>query len=1135
MADRRARRDHRAGDGARLEPDPHGFDWGPSLPPSVEPTAYSPTDTTWKAGEVESRPLTGAPDQEPGLDVAGSTYLGPANLASAADPNGTVPLLVSLHFSNADQLYQLLSGLSDPGSPEYHHYLSHAEFDSEFGGDQGVYSSLVAYFQSFGVTHLTTHPERISLTFQATIPQVESAFHTGLGDFRSATGQPYFAPLSTPELPSVFAPYLAEVQGFSNYSEYLTHAESTLVTQPAFPSVAPTQPRTSLSPASSGLTVSPGGSLNPFTPTTVSGRTFDKPVTLSNSTSCSAHYCGQMMEGPDLQVAYNETGLFSTFGYPVNATVVAMLWSDTICTRNTSTCNTGGYYNGYCSSLTTGSYAWDFFMPDVTAYWNYTLPSGEPMPHAVSMPVSGSGSYAYPSGSQGYTSACDSGGAEGENTLDVAMEGSLAPGANVLQVFSQGSTTAALTTEFSDILGPTSSEFSTTGGFDTPADRGDLNNTSVIANSWGSSSSLGTSTAWVDDLKEAQTLGITILASSGDGGTNALEAPAENSYNTYGAVAVGGTTLVLNTTTLHRTPAHVASMASPYDGVGGGEIVWYEPSGSAHGFSSALGSIGGVTSSSTNYAPTWQNGSADAYHVITGIRSSGYGRGEPDLSAIANDTPIDIDMGWFSFNVTCLVSTSCTQISHVSSSSVEHNWTYFVGTSISDQVAGGEIAVIDHVLRRSGQPPLGFLNPLAYSEGQLQDSSDLSLDSFYDVTVYHNAESSSTYGAFTGWDADTGWGTIDAGNITQNVLHYAIQISETGLSSGSMWSVTVTPEVGDANCTVSGSACTNSLTRSSSAGTLLFNGTYGRYTYSVNGPSSLVADPSSGTVSLRGENVTIAITFVPAPPTGLTATAVSATVANLTWSNPSTSLTNTYLYGYDGESCSGSPFYDFHDSSAVTSFQWTALFPSTTYSWEVTAVSAFGESARSSCANATTYSVPSAPTGLTATAASAKSVNLAWSNPSGSLTNTYLYGYNGASCSGSPFYDFHDSSAVTSFQWTSLSPSTTYSWEVTAVSIYGESPKSHCANATTDGVTSAPTGLSASAGSATAVNLTWSNPSGYSDKHFPLRLRWGNVLRLSLLWLPCRLCRHELPVDLALAIHDVQLGSHRGLELRRER
>ncbi len=259
-----------------------------------------------------------------------------------------------------------------------------------------------------------------------------------------------------------------------------------------------------------------------------------------------------MMEGADLQVAYNETGLFAKYGYPVNATVAAMLWTDPVCTANTSSCQSDGLYNSFCGTLTPGQNAWDFFMPDVTSYWNYTLPSGEPMPRAVSLPVSGY-NYAYPTGSQGLSASCDDAEAEGENTLDVVMEGSMLPGANIFQVFGGSATTTELTTELADIISPTTSLFSATGGSDTAANIADLSNVSVIANSWGSSGSLGS--AWSGEWEEAQTLGITILASSGDSATNSLESPAENAYNDFGTVAVGGTTLVVNPSTLVRTPA----------------------------------------------------------------------------------------------------------------------------------------------------------------------------------------------------------------------------------------------------------------------------------------------------------------------------------------------------------------------------------------------------------------------------------------------------------------------------------------------------------------------------------------------------------------------------------------------------
>ncbi len=823
-------------------------------PVTGESPFLSPARLT--VAELRAAPTVPVLDQESGLNLGDGTYIGPADLVSAVDPLGTTAILVSLAPSNGSALEALLQELSNPASPGYRHYLTHAEFNAEFGSSPAVYESLVSYLRTFNVTLLTTHPDRLMIGFQATPPQISSIFHTYLGAFLTPAGDPYFAPLSTPELPSILSPDINEVQGLSNYSEYLNHPDSTVVTEKLLSSAAGAV----ASQSRLDTADSPGGGLDPFPSTTVGGLTYDEPVHLGTAGSnCETSTCGQMMEGADLQVAYNESGLFAKYGYPVNATVAAMLWTDPVCTSNTSTCKSNGFYNTFCGTLTPGQDAWDFFMPDVTSYWNYTLPNGEPMPRAVSLPVTGY-SYSYPAGSEGLSASCDDAEAEGENTLDVAMEGSMLPGANIFQVFGGSATTAELTTELSDILSPTTSLFSATGGFDTAANIADLSNVSVIANSWGGSGSLGST--WTNEWKEAQTLGITIVASSGDAGTSSLESPAENAYNAYGTVAVGGTTLVVNATTLLRTPAALFSNSAPYDGTGGGEIVWYEPAGTVAGFSSTYGSIGGVTTATTNYAPIWQNSSADAHGIIKRILSAD-GRGEPDIAAIANDTIVDVNIGYFSANITCLVSSSCTRISAVGGATViEHGWTYFIGTSISDQVEGGLITMTDYALHRVGEGRVGFIDPATYSAGQLEVAGDLTLHSFYPITLYHNAESSTTFGAFSNgsWDAADGWGSIDSGNFTQNTLTYPVTFSETGLPTSTSWSVTLTPTVGDAGCTVTGSMCADSVTSSSSTSVISFGEPYGTYEFVINAVGYSPVPPS-GSVSVDGAASPVAIHF----------------------------------------------------------------------------------------------------------------------------------------------------------------------------------------------------------------------------------------------------------------------------------
>ena len=325
---------------------------GSSTPVPVAEKSPPPSPGRLTVAELRAAPAVAAPDQEPGLHLGDGTYLGPANLVSAVDSHGTTAILVSLAPSNVSALDSLLQELSNPASPGYHQYLTHAEFNAEFGSSPAVYEAIVNYLRSFNVTLLVTHPDRMTVSFQATSRQIASIFHTALGAFLTPSGHPYFAPLSTPELPSILSPYIVEVQGLSNYSEYLNHPDSIAITEKLLSTAAGA---VAAVPKSDGPD-SPGGGLNPFSSTTVDGLTYDEPVHLGSAGSdCATSTCGQMMEGADLQVAYNESGLFAKYGYPVNATVAAMLWTDPVCTSNISTCQSDGFYNTFCGTLTHGA------------------------------------------------------------------------------------------------------------------------------------------------------------------------------------------------------------------------------------------------------------------------------------------------------------------------------------------------------------------------------------------------------------------------------------------------------------------------------------------------------------------------------------------------------------------------------------------------------------------------------------------------------------------------------------------------------------------------------------------------------------------------------------------------------------
>ena len=186
----------------------------------------------------------------------------------------------------------------------------------------------------------------------------------------------------------------------------------------------------------------------------------------------------------------------------------------------------------------------------------------------------------------------------------------------------------------------------------------------------------------------------------------------------------------------------------------------------------------------------------------------------------------------------------------------------------------------------------------------------------------------------------------------------------------------------------------------------------------------------------------------PAAPTGLSVVAASASQLNLSWTNPSGALTDSYVNQYSGSSCAGTPTA-VNVGSVVSSYAINDLSAGTTYSYRVAAANSVGEGTFSACASGTTdEGPPSAPTNLSATPASSSSIDLRWTNPSGVVSDDHVITYSGPGCTGSSVIS-DLGSVEDSYTSTGLSSSTTYSYEVEASNSAGTGPASDCASATT--------------------------------------------------------------------------------------
>jgi Fibronectin type III domain len=219
-------------------------------------------------------------------------------------------------------------------------------------------------------------------------------------------------------------------------------------------------------------------------------------------------------------------------------------------------------------------------------------------------------------------------------------------------------------------------------------------------------------------------------------------------------------------------------------------------------------------------------------------------------------------------------------------------------------------------------------------------------------------------------------------------------------------------------------------------------------TYVVSGltPSTVycfgVAVANASGESSVSASITKTTSPVPNAPTGLTAAAAGATYIVWEWANPTNSvLTDSYLFYKQSGSCT-SGVTEVNIGSVATYYNLTGLTGGDEYCAYVEAASGASVSAGSS--HQLEYTLPSAPTHLSGTSAIG-AVNLTWTNPSGTLTNTYVFYalYSGSTCG--TYTEIVVGASVSTYYVSGLNllpPDNTYCFYVEAVNSAGSSPAS---------------------------------------------------------------------------------------------
>ena len=260
------------------------------------------------------------------------------------------------------------------------------------------------------------------------------------------------------------------------------------------------------------------------------------------------------------------------------------------------------------------------------------------------------------------------------------------------------------------------------------------------------------------------------------------------------------------------------------------------------------------------------------------------------------------------------------------------------------------------------------------------------------------------------------------------------------------------------------------------------------YNHEAKSTYTVVVKADDGNGGTDTVTVTIAVTDVdeppgrPAAPT-VSATAGSTTSLDVTWTAPTN--TGPAIASYDLQYRAGTSgnFTNGPQNVTGTSAAIGSLAADTSYEVQVRATNAEGDGDWSvaGTGRTTATSAPGAPTGLTATASGSTAINLSWTAP-GSTGGSAITGYKIESSSdgGSSWSDLvaNTSNTTTTYAHTGLAAGDTRHYRVSAINANGAGDPSNVDSATTDAtVPGAPTGLTATASGATAIDLSWAAPA----------------------------------------------------------
>jgi len=149
-----------------------------------------------------------------------------------------ITLAFRLSAAQQNDLNNLLAQQQDRSSPNFHKWLTPAQFGSRFGMTQGDINRVVGWLESQGFTVTSVANSRNQISFDGTVSQIESVFGTEIHDYM-IDGEIHFANATNPAVPLALAGSVLAMGNLHNFRpkpRAIIRPESAIAEDPHFTS-----------------------------------------------------------------------------------------------------------------------------------------------------------------------------------------------------------------------------------------------------------------------------------------------------------------------------------------------------------------------------------------------------------------------------------------------------------------------------------------------------------------------------------------------------------------------------------------------------------------------------------------------------------------------------------------------------------------------------------------------------------------------------------------------------------------------------------------------------------------------------------------------------------------------------------